>query len=255
MAMAPPDAAVAPPGPYLLFLVDEDGVPSMGQVVRTNLPPEANDDAIFIDEDDPLPSDLTGLALANDLDVEGDAIDVVGDAPRFDRPPDWSGEIAIPYVITDGVAEAAGTITIHAAPVNDPPIAMDDVVRAEPGETVTANLLDNDRDPDGTPRLVRCTLPQFGLATCLPDGTLTYTAGEQDDVFTYTILDEANAEATATVSILVFDDTCDGYCCCKVSRPRAHGAGARATGARATGAGAALMAALGLVALRRRRRR
>jgi hypothetical protein len=30
---APPNANIAPPGPYLLFLVDKNGVPSVGQVV------------------------------------------------------------------------------------------------------------------------------------------------------------------------------------------------------------------------------
>ncbi len=30
---APPNANIAPPGPYLLFVVDKNGVPSVGQVV------------------------------------------------------------------------------------------------------------------------------------------------------------------------------------------------------------------------------
>jgi hypothetical protein len=30
---APPNANIAPPGPYLLFVVDKNGIPSIGQVV------------------------------------------------------------------------------------------------------------------------------------------------------------------------------------------------------------------------------
>jgi len=30
---APPNANIAPPGPYLLFVVDKNGVPSVGKMV------------------------------------------------------------------------------------------------------------------------------------------------------------------------------------------------------------------------------
>jgi hypothetical protein len=35
---APPNANIAPPGPYLLFVIDKNGVPSVGKTVIVKAP-------------------------------------------------------------------------------------------------------------------------------------------------------------------------------------------------------------------------
>jgi uncharacterized delta-60 repeat protein len=89
---------------------------------------------------------------------------------------------------------------------NRAPVAEDDTASTAPGQPVTIDVLANDEDPDGDPlSIVDVTQPAGGVVVINPDGTLTYTPGQNfsgTDEFTYTISD-GELFATATVQVEV----------------------------------------------------
>lgn len=106
-------------------------------------------------------------------------------------------------------SSAAAAVTINVAPVNDPPVAIDDIIALRPGEPLTAFRPEaNDRDPDGdTLTVVAFTQGTNGQVSQNPDGSLEYLPNgafiSGTDSFTYTIRDAANLEAQAIVYITV----------------------------------------------------
>ena len=98
------------------------------------------------------------------------------------------------------------TVTVQA-PVNHPPIAVNDSATTRTGTAVKVKVLANDSDPDGDPlRLTTTSKAAFGVVIINPDNTITYTprAGfVGNDSFTYTISDGRGGTATATVKVTV----------------------------------------------------
>lgn len=106
-------------------------------------------------------------------------------------------------------SSATATIRIDITPVNDPPIAIPDVIALRPGESLTNFHPEaNDRDPDGDVlTVVSFTQGANGQVTKSADGSLQYvpyvafTSGT--DVFNYTIQDAAGVQSSSTVTINV----------------------------------------------------
>jgi|GEM_PF-366881 len=121
-----------------------------------------------------------------------------------------SGAGSFTFTASDQVStSAAATITINIAPVNDPPVAVDDFVALRPGESLTGFHPEaNDRDPDGDAlKVVACTQGASGQVQQSADGSLQYvpnagfTSGT--DTFTYTVSDAANVQSSATINITI----------------------------------------------------
>ncbi|MFX4272006.1 Ig-like domain-containing protein [Propionibacteriaceae bacterium Y1685] len=183
----------------------------------------------------PQPADVTGRVLAGTtanriviplegIDPEGDAVRLLGidSAPQLGRVVQvdqrWlvyeayensSGTDSFSYAVTDSLgARSIGKIRVGVVPRdtrNNPPITVDDEVRAKPGKTVTVNALGNDSDPDGDTfgfsedpfriegggQVVNSNSVKFTVP--LKPGT---TAGQ------YTIADSRGAEATGNLTIV-----------------------------------------------------
>ncbi|MEO1331749.1 MAG: Ig-like domain-containing protein, partial [Pseudomonadota bacterium] len=125
---------------------DPSGASATGRVTIgvtfDNTPPEAVDDAYSVAEDGSL-SVAAGLGvLANDSDVDGDALTAVLGTDvtdgtltlnadgSFDYTPDadFNGSDSFTYTVSDGQGGTStpATVTITVNPVNDPPQAVAD---------------------------------------------------------------------------------------------------------------------------------
>src|SRR5699024_5654012 len=117
--------------------------------------------------------------LANDTDPDGDQLGLgdppFGEAEGIDphakegkvafTSPSKAGTYLVEYVAADGHGgTASGVLTVKVDPDStpQPPVAVDDVV--SPGsivdrKEVEVDVLDNDRDPDGTASALELSIP------------------------------------------------------------------------------------------------
>jgi hypothetical protein len=101
------------------------------------------------------------------------------------------------------------TVTITVTPVNDPPIAVNDINNTLLNTPVSGNVLTNDWDPDGdnlTVTVTPVTQPANGSVTLNPNGTYTYTPNNGyvgQDVFTYQVCDDGTPVLCATANVVI----------------------------------------------------
>lgn len=187
-------------------------------VTAVNDAPAAQDDSAVTDEDTP----VTIGVLANDSDVDGDAISITsvsqpanGTATvnpdgtiTFAPEPNFNGNTAFTYTISDAsgeTAQAAVTVSVNA--VNDMPIAAADVAATEEDTTIIIAVLANDSDVDGDGLTIASfTQGTHGTVTLNADNTLTYNPAANfsgADSFTYTASDGNGGSDTATVTVMI----------------------------------------------------
>lgn len=96
-------------------------------------------------------------------------------------------------------------------PVNEAPVATDDIAFTEENTPVLLDLLFNDIDPDVPPDTLTVSIelgPFFGTAEILPNNTVLYTPDQGflgNDRFAYTVSDPGGLMSTATAIINVFE--------------------------------------------------
>ncbi len=92
-------------------------------------------------------------------------------------------------------------------PVNDPPVAVNDIGTTTAGVPVTLNVLANDTDIEGSTLAVAgASDPPHGAVVINANGTITYTPDpgySGPDAFGYTATDGSAISNVATVSITV----------------------------------------------------
>ena len=144
--------------------------------------------------------------LANDSDADGEALSVVavdalthGTAAvqadgtiAYTPAANFNGVGGFSYTVSDGNGgTATATVSVTVTPVNDGPVASDDVAATAVNTAVNIPVLANDNDPDGDSLSVTvATAPQHGTVAVNADGTLEYTPAADyrgEDSFTYTI--------------------------------------------------------------------
>ena len=202
----------------VLFRSDMDNIAVPGDLtpVTANTAPDAVDDAVSTNEDAAVDIAVRG----NDTDAEDDALTVqsvtqgangtVSISPdgtvRYVPNADYSGADSFTYTVTDGNGGTdTATVDVTVTPVNDAPVADDDVVSTDQGVAVDVDVLANDTDVEGEPRtVVSVTQGANGTVSINPDGTVKYTpnAGFRgSDSFTYDISDGSGGTATGTVTV------------------------------------------------------
>ena len=217
------------PFDILVFEVDSN-VSSSNYVIKYI---EASTAGEFVtDEDVSLDIDAS-VILQNDSDPDGDAIrilnvgsasanggtvsyDAVTGKVTYTPAADYNGTDSFTYTITDdnGGTDTA-TVYLYVNPINDAPVAVNDVFSGEEDTSLNftlSNLLNNDFDVDGD----TLSLQTFDTTTAL-GGTLTYNAATQTftyspaadvngrDSMTYTIADGNGGYSTATIYIDLAD--------------------------------------------------
>ncbi len=199
-----------------------DGIETRTETVNItvnpiNDAPVASNDDVVLDED----TSATFDVLANDSDIDGDALSV----ESFVQPangsvvqnPDgtfsytpaagFNGSDSFTYTVTDGSLTHTATVNIVVNAINDAPVTQADNVVLDEDTAATFDVLANDSDPDGDALSVESfTQPANGSVVQNPDGTFTYNPAANyngNDSFTYTVTDGNGASVTETVNIVV----------------------------------------------------
>ncbi|WP_368496421.1 Ig-like domain-containing protein [Herbiconiux sp. A18JL235] len=132
--------------------------------------------------------------------------------------PSESPATTLTYTVTNGLAEADGTVTVIEIPdpgVRQPPVAEPDTVSVRVGDVVDIPVLENDVHPDGealtlAPQLVRAPPESAGLLFTSGD-RLRYlapaTPGEFSAVYRVEAPDGQWATASVSISVRESDPT------------------------------------------------
>src|SRR5262249_8157276 len=128
----------------------------------------------------------------------------------FTYTPDanYNGADSFSYKANDGSADSnVATVSINVAPVNDAPVAQNDIATTNEDTPDPSNVLTNDGDVDGD-RLsaVLVSGPAHGSLALNADGSFTYTPDANyngADSFSYKANDGSADSNVATVSINV----------------------------------------------------
>ena len=126
---------------------------------------------------------------------------------RYEPPPDFSGTVSFTYEVCDvdgGCTTATAQIVVR--PVNDDPVARDDVLTVPEDEPVSVAVLPNDSDADGDPLTVSAVAdPSAGSATVAGGRVeLRLPEGFNGKVtFTYTVSDGNGGQARAVGTVFV----------------------------------------------------
>ncbi len=199
---------------------DGKGGSDVGTVAITITPvndrPDARDDSLSVSED------TSGQVnvLANDVDVDGDALTaklvsgpsngkVTQSGGTFTYTPnrDYIGGDSFTYEASDpsGATDRA-TVNISVGGVNDPPVAADDVLTLDEDTSKSVNVVANDRDPDGDSLTVSIVSgPGKGKAS-VSGGMISYTPNANangSDELVYQVSDGNGGTDTATVRITI----------------------------------------------------
>ena len=203
---------------------DPDGLTDTGMVLinvgAAPDAPEANDDVATTAED----TAITLTPLDNDTDPDGDTLRITGaNVPTaqgtvtfndteivFTPAENFNGDATITYTITDdnGGTDTA-EILVEVTPVNDDPVAVDDIENTDEDTPITFNPAENDTDVDGDPLVVSAVDPidpAQGEVTLNPDGTVTFTPAENFNgpvEITYTVSDGQGGTDTGTALVNV----------------------------------------------------
>jgi len=194
--------------------------------------PVAEDDSVTIDEDISILIDV----LANDSDPDGDTLTIASvtvpghgitsiesSKVRYTPDPDYCGTDSFSYTMTDGGDTATATVTVTINPINDAPVAVDDVVATQQEKPVSFRLQAADVDvdpylPDQHPLVfqilsspthgeisVDLTAVTYELPhTAYVNVTYTPEAGfTGNDRITFSVTDPFGVSDTAVVAIVV----------------------------------------------------
>ncbi|MDB4957195.1 MAG: tandem-95 repeat protein [Myxococcales bacterium] len=206
------------PGDTVLF--DRRGTSKLARITAVEVPPIAVADDYAATEDTPLDTAASALpgVLANDTGVAA-VLDSTTSAGTLMLQPNGSfayapalnfnGVDSFSYHATRGaLASNVVTVSIHVAPVNDPPVAVANAFTASGGTLAVAapGVLANDSDVDADPLSAELVAgPSGGTLALAADGSFHYTAnaGTTQDSFTYQASDGVTVSNVAAVNITV----------------------------------------------------
>ncbi|KYZ05014.1 tandem-95 repeat protein [Vibrio parahaemolyticus] len=119
----------------------------------------------------------------------------------------YHGADSFTYIVTSGGVSESTTVNVDVTPVNDAPVAKDDIATTQEDTAVTIDVLPNDTDVDGDKLSVEsASVPKEQGTVEVVDGKLVFTPAENfngDAEITYTVTDGAltdQAKVTVTVN-------------------------------------------------------
>ncbi|HCH5323771.1 TPA: tandem-95 repeat protein, partial [Vibrio parahaemolyticus] len=124
----------------------------------------------------------------------------------------YVGEDTFTYIVTSGGVSESTTVEVNVTPVNDAPVAKDDIATTQEDTAVTIDVLPNDTDVDGDKLSIESvSVPKEQGTVEVVDGKLVFTPAENfngDAEITYTVTDGAlTDQATVKVTVNAVNDT------------------------------------------------
>ncbi|HHE1264555.1 TPA: tandem-95 repeat protein [Vibrio parahaemolyticus] len=123
----------------------------------------------------------------------------------------YHGEDTFTYIVTSGGVSESAIVEVNVTPVNDAPVAKNDISTTQEDTAVTIDVLSNDTDVDGDKLSIQsATVPEAQGKVEIVDGKLVFTPAENfngDAEITYTVTDgELTDEAKVTVTVNPVND-------------------------------------------------
>ncbi|EHR4995694.1 tandem-95 repeat protein [Vibrio parahaemolyticus] len=123
----------------------------------------------------------------------------------------YIGKDTFTYVVTSGGVSESTTVEVNVTPVNDAPVAKDDIATTQEDTAVTIDVLPNDTDADGDKLSVEsASVPKEQGTVEVVNGKLVFTPAENFNghaEITYTVTDgELTDEAKVTVTVNPVND-------------------------------------------------
>ncbi|MDG2788629.1 tandem-95 repeat protein, partial [Vibrio parahaemolyticus] len=123
----------------------------------------------------------------------------------------YVGKDTFTYVVTSGGVSESTTVEVNVTPVNDAPVAKDDIATTQEDTAVTIDVLPNDSDVDGDKLSIQsATVPEAQGKVEIVDGKLVFTPAENfngDAEITYTVTDgQLSDEAKVAVTVNPVND-------------------------------------------------
>jgi hypothetical protein len=195
------------------------------EVLPANSPPEARDDEATTNEDQSVTIDVTANDSDPDENLDPTTVQILVSPLRglveVDRsngsltytPAEGFDQVEwFAYKVSDTNGESnVAMVAVTVNPINDPPMANDDIAYLDVNTGASLSVLLNDVDFDGTIDASTVTIvsgPNPGTVQVNDDGTVDYSPPEGfvgTDSFTYTVRDDQGAvsdEATVTIPVV-----------------------------------------------------
>ncbi|MCR9367432.1 cadherin-like domain-containing protein, partial [Vibrio antiquarius] len=152
------------------------------------------------------------VSLGADKGPENGTVIVNNDGTITYTPDDnYVGKDTFTYVVTSGGVSESTTVEVNVTPVNDAPVAKDDIATTQEDTAVTIDVLPNDTDvDDDTLSIESASVPKEQGTVEVVDGKLVFTPAENfngDAEITYIVTDsELTDEAKVTVTVNPVND-------------------------------------------------
>ncbi|BDR18317.1 RTX toxin [Vibrio sp. STUT-A16] len=152
------------------------------------------------------------VSLGADKGPENGTVIVNNDGTITYTPDDnYVGKDTFTYVVTSGGVSESTTVEVNVTPVNDAPVAKDDIATIQEDTAVTIDVLPNDTDvDDDTLSIESASVPKEQGTVGVVDGKLVFTPAENfngDAEITYIVTDsELTDEAKVTVTVNPVND-------------------------------------------------
>ncbi|GIJ02133.1 hypothetical protein Sya03_14850 [Spirilliplanes yamanashiensis] len=172
--------------------------------VRTIEADNPVDVPVLLNDTDPNPADVHGIAAFDAVTVQGGAVTQVGGALRYTPPAGFLGTDSFTYTVTDGTDTDTATVSVTVQ--NSPPVAHPDGASTPTNQAVALDVAANDTDAGNDPLTVVATTDPAHGSIAVNGTVVTYTPDtgfSGSDTFTYTVGDGRGGSATALVTVTV----------------------------------------------------
>ena len=189
-------------------------------VSPVNDPPSSVDDTLSVAEGGTVAVRAQRLT-SNDSDAEGDPLRITdvrdaingvvtlrGDTITYEHDGAETTAGGFTYTVSDGAESARALVTISVSPVNDPPVGVGDALAVQEGGTISVayqQLLANDTDAEGDALRITAVGDAINGVVTLDGGAISYEHDGSETLtgsFTYTVSDGTDSDAVV-VTIVV----------------------------------------------------